>query len=621
MSEDSPGSSSYTRFTHWLSRAHFVPSHWHLRIHDPARPSASHPDPPSQHHDTSPSFTLNDNDDTAERGICATSDLVLDRPDPLVSLPSSLLITPERAASSSSILALLPRESLALLSSEQVLALFLVLHRRLGERSPAFPYLGLLPSSFSTVEWWSEDEVRLLRPEQRQKRDASHADSNAADTETTTCEEDDPLRYRQERVTRIRGEWQQLNRLLSTQHPQLCGCRYDPAPAACGGIELPLSLRDTRQPPAEHPLCSASLPPLACFRCLVSLAEYQWAYSAVATRSCYWPGPPISCCLIPFLDMLNHSSFVTSTCAFDQSTRLYHLTVRDRHPPTLSGIVHRPKVSAGDEVLISYGELSNWQLLTRYGFVLADSQDERATLTVDDIEAFIARHCTGNRRRGPLRFSTSALVASPTSTAPLPAPLQPSLIRCCCTRALLPRSLTSLPRSSALLPPLPTLPSWSKHHAALLAALGMYQIPRSFQVPCCHSHWPLLTYIKVRIAFIGTDGCDSVTGVELQRMAAALQKEDDEERAVHAGWLDDEHQRRGRGLLIALARWMEGRLSVECSLEDEVKEVEQLSKQKATWDTSAAAEGGVSWLSRVLSAQFRLSRRRMLLGFIHQHQQ
>ena len=551
--------------------------------------------------------------------MCAAADLLLDPSKPLLSLPASLLITPEKAAASSSLQALLSHDSLTELSPEQLLVLFLVVHRRMGEKSPAFPYVDVLPSSFSTVEWWSEEETLQLCLRHRQEVGPSSTQFNAAATDTAEGGENNPVRFRRHRVAIIRDEWQQLNRLLLARHPQLSGCCDGEAASASGGIagELPLSLRRSRLPPAEHALCSSSPPPLPSFRCLVSLAEYQWAYSCVATRSCYWPGPPSSCCLLPFLDLLNHSSFVTSTSSFDPSTRQYHLNVQHRYP---SHTEHdqRPTIRAGQEVLISYGELSNWQLLTRYGFVLADSQDERAPLAVNDIEHFIARHCV-RKRRGP-RSSPSPTDASAASTAPLPAPSGMSTIRCCCTRTLLPRSLTSLPRSSAVIPPLPILPPWSKHHAALLALQGMYQIPPAFQMPCCHPHWPLLTYIRARTAFIGVDGCEGITTAELQRVAAALQEGDGEDGTEHAGWLDEEHQRRGRGLLVALARWLEGELGVEGSLEEEAEEVERLSNHMPMTESAEAGESGaVSWLSRLLSAQFRLSRRRLLLGFIQRH--
>ena len=528
--------------------------------------------------------------------------------------------------SSASTLALLPRSSLSQLSSEQLLILFLVLQRRLGQASPAFPYLDLLPSSYSSLEWWSETELRLLcarRP----------AEAVIDAVSAPWSDEDEPVLYYREQCTRIRRECAQLNSLLVARHPQLPSCRYDDSAASVSTTGLPLTLLHPTAPPADHPLCGSADAPLPCFRCQVSAAEYQWAHSTVASRSCYWPpstelavtspSPVLSCCLVPFLDLLNHSSFVTAACAYEASTRRYQLSVRGRHPAT-GDEEEGLKVKAGEEVFISYGELSNWQLLTRYGFVLTDSQDERVDLPVDRIEAFIARHCGEKRSRGPHQPSASQETrqsAEPALTSdPTPADYSPSAsIRCCCTRAALPQTLTAQPPPSSL-PVLPALPPMSSKHSALLGLLGLYDLPRSFPLSCCHPQWHLLTFIKVRTAFVGVQGRDGVDQAQLQRLAVLMAGEDETEGSKSRGWIDAEHERRGRGLLIALARRVEGRWSGERrSLDAEMAELQWLQQHRARVDVESR-ETGVSWLSRVLSAQFRISRRRMLLGFIHQQQ-
>ena len=563
-------------------------------------------------------------DTVDERGIVASADLARSASQPLLSVPSALLITPERVLSSASILALLPRASLAQLTCEQQLILYLVLHRRLGEASPAYPYLDLLPSSYSSLEWWNEAELRLLRR-------APPAQGQDTALPVSVSEEDDPQQYHHEQCSRIRRECAQLNALLAAHHPQLQRCRFDDGGVPASPVSLPLSLLQPTLP-SDHAQCRCSQAPLPCFRCQVSLAEYQWAHSTVASRSCYWPttseaastspSPAVSCCLIPFLDLLNHSSFVTAACAYNASSRLYHLTVRDRHPAMKGGGDDGLRVKAGEEVFISYGELSNWQLLTRYGFVLADNQDERVDLPLANIEAFISRHCRVQKRRGPRLPSSPPAAPNMAGEATLSSETEPSsvpsaapVIRCCCTRTVLPSRLTEQlpPVGVAALTPLPAM---SEKHSALLALLGVYDLPQSFALSCCQPRWLLLTFIKARTAFSGVDGGEGVGREQLQRMAAAMGDEGGENR----GWVDAEHERRGRRLLIALARWMEERLGGEPrSLAAEVKEAVWLQRNRTAVEAESAATG-LSWLSRVLSIQFRVSRRRMLLGFIHQQE-
>ena len=601
MDEASPGLASYERFTQWLKQGGFAPSSWKLDIAHSHSLDAD---------DGTPAETAVEGQ-AGERGIRATADLVLSPPSRLLlSIPSALLITPERVRASSTVLAALPAASLERLTEAQLLVVFLIVHRRLGEQSPAFPYISLLPTSYAGVEWWTEEEVALLpRPP-----GSAHCDR------AVVSEEDDPVLYFREQCARIRSECAALNALLSSRHPSLGRCTYDQDGedgASDPGRRLSLRTGHDAMPPTDHSLCSCSSPPLSHFRCLVSLSEYQWAHSTVASRSCFWPGPAAaaagSCCLIPFLDMLNHHSFVSATSSYDASTRQYHLSLRDRHPQSDGedgdGTVRVPSSS---QVFISYGELSNWQLLTRYGFVLADNQDERVALSVEDIEAFVARHCRRARRRGPhsvlARPATSSPTIAPPCTSAAPAL---SSIRCCCTRVLLPSSLTTQPPPGSF-PALPVLPPFSSKHSALLALCRLYAVPSSFPVMCCEPHWPLLLYIKARTAFVGPDGGVGATTAEMASIASSM---------TDAQWIDREHERRGRTLLIALARWMEARLGEDRrSLQEQVADLEALTAEGKV-PGGAAVDGEVSARVRSLCEQFRISRRRMLLGVIHHQEQ
>jgi len=84
-------------------------------------------------------------------------------------------------------------------------------------------------------------------------------------------------------------------------------------------------------------------------------------------------------CLLPYLDMLNHSSSVRVECRWllDGRYELWqsHPAVRMVHP--------------GQEVLISYGLLSNAELLARYGFALPHNEHDAIKLSLHQLEAFL----------------------------------------------------------------------------------------------------------------------------------------------------------------------------------------------------------------------------------------
>jgi hypothetical protein len=162
--------------------------------------------------------------------------------------------------------------------------------------------------------------------------------------------------------------------------------------------------------------------PAVCF-CPPTLSEFAWGWSTVATRSCFLP--PVgsgsaeiargaaaapssqSCaasdssdasisaaatpssssssardrsCLIPYLDLLNHSSSVRVECRL--SSTAYSLW---QTSPSLV------RMHVGQEVFISYGALSNDALLARYGMALMNNEHDAIKLPLHTVERFIRR--------------------------------------------------------------------------------------------------------------------------------------------------------------------------------------------------------------------------------------
>ena len=572
-----------SRFDLFLHRAGFHPSQWSLAIDSSGQ----------------------------ERGIRATHDIAITKPaisttppshQPIISIPASLLITPDRVRSSSFARSLLSAAALASLPAEQLLILWLVYQRRHGEQSAAYAYLSLLPSYYSSFEWWTEAEVQLL------PRCVATAAVPDKATDGEEAGQDDPAYFHRSLCSRIRAQWQQLNDLLSTHHSSLQPCKHDqPAPSQ----SLPLSVRQYRLPPSSHPSCPSTSHPLSD---LISLAEYQWSYSTVSTRSCYWPEDGSSC-LIPFLDMLNHSSHIACTCHYNTTTRLYSLYTHDKSSTSdaAAPLLH---VSGGNEVYINYGALSNWQLLVRYGFVLDENVDERDDVSVEWLEQFIQSHCdsTGRRLPSPSRHPEQKVTVRKLSD-----------VRCCCGRSLLWQSLVSLRPSIGESVHLPHVPRFSSKHSKLLSLCGLYT-PSTFSLTCCTATWDLMTYIKCRTVPLPPPAAPQPTNDTLQSWADVILNDE---------WVDEQHERRGRELMAAVLVERMGRSGQQdsnASLQEQLDELEawRLKKQQLDNDDDGQVEQDgdsvpvsagtdVSVLCRLLSVQFRVARRRMLLGAL-QHQ-
>jgi len=95
-----------------------------------------------------------------------------------------------------------------------------------------------------------------------------------------------------------------------------------------------------------------------------TLEEYRWAAAIVLTRACYAFAEG-GCCLVPFMDMLNHSPEAQSEARI--ANGCYE-------------IVTMVPFARGDQVFINYGSHDNATLAALYGFVLPTNHFDRVRL-------------------------------------------------------------------------------------------------------------------------------------------------------------------------------------------------------------------------------------------------
>lgn len=394
---------------------------------------------------------------------------------PLISIPQALLITPDRVRASAAIQSLLGRHA-ARASDSQLLSLFLVSHHRQSRASKWAPYLASLPVAYTSVEWWSAEELeRTQNP------------SLVAEAASRRAE--------------LRREWRRCCEWIREASPATAHREEAKEPEE--EEDAPLPLHWTSSLPehvctATGPKCSASS-----LCSLPSLAEFEWGWSTVATRSCFLPAvgssssevaqPPSTSsskptvtaaaasnrsCLIPFLDMFNHSSAVHVEARLSSSA--YELFMVRPNPLRLS---------VGSEVFISYGALSNQKLLERYGFALGHNQHESMELTLSEVRAFLARPPplwsaeTLAQLKEPWRIGSGGGIEAG------------QFMRCGCERHLdLSASLAShLPQWSRALPGFGKMESWQ---IDVLKACGLYEIAEQMTA----SHAPIPAVATRRVA-------------------------------------------------------------------------------------------------------------------------
>ncbi|GLD94148.1 hypothetical protein PINS_up002759 [Pythium insidiosum] len=93
-----------------------------------------------------------------------------------------------------------------------------------------------------------------------------------------------------------------------------------------------------------------------------SLSHYQWALSTIWSRfvSVELSDAPTVKAMVPVFDMLNHDPLAQVAHGFNASTQAFELVAHQHW-------------SAGAQLFINYGPLSNHKLLALYGFVVPDN--------------------------------------------------------------------------------------------------------------------------------------------------------------------------------------------------------------------------------------------------------
>nr|XP_016933763.1 SET domain-containing protein 4 [Drosophila suzukii]XP_016933764.1 SET domain-containing protein 4 [Drosophila suzukii] len=127
-----------------------------------------------------------------------------------------------------------------------------------------------------------------------------------------------------------------------------------------------------------------------------TLAQFKWAYFTVNTRSVYLSSRFLkkqsshfqalisgdtNLAMAPFLDLFNHSDSVQTTAEIEGQD--YVLTLKS---------LPVPKTKPYDQLFISYGALSNFKLLTEYGFWLKGNKHDYFEFSLLDIEHMVKRN-------------------------------------------------------------------------------------------------------------------------------------------------------------------------------------------------------------------------------------
>ncbi|XP_017063483.1 SET domain-containing protein 4 [Drosophila eugracilis] len=126
---------------------------------------------------------------------------------------------------------------------------------------------------------------------------------------------------------------------------------------------------------------------------IFTLAEFKWAYFTTNTRSVYLSSrflkkqcshfqalisSDTNLALAPFLDLFNHSDSVQTTAEIEGKD--YVLTLKT---------LPYSKTKSYEQLFISYGALSNFKLLTEYGFCLKGNKHDYFEISLLDIEHMV----------------------------------------------------------------------------------------------------------------------------------------------------------------------------------------------------------------------------------------
>jgi hypothetical protein len=294
----------------------------------------------------------------------------------LISIPQQLLITVDKIKNSKNYKCLNIDPAVELLDI-QLLSLFLIQARRNCYRnnnpneSNINTYISLLPKFYTCLEYWTAEEMKFFN----------------------YPNDSDMRHYSQQQTNIIVNQHNQLLRLILKQFPS-CGknCKYfvhENSKNVNSLEQLPLNIHSYEFP--SHNDCAVGAEENSAYSCPILLSEYQWAYCTVQTRSCYYPNNAnastknnSTCCLIPFLDMLNHSDSLVANCEI--VNQRYQLLLK---PNPANKLHNSVEFRQNNEVFISYGSLDNYTLLTRYGFALSTNCNDTCIFTLAQLEYFL----------------------------------------------------------------------------------------------------------------------------------------------------------------------------------------------------------------------------------------
>lgn len=169
-----------------------------------------------------------------------------------------------------------------------------------------------------------------------------------------------------------------------------------------------------------------------------TLAQFQWALDCVQSRTfAIDTTQGVRCfCLCPMADLFNHDPSAPALLDFCGEKGRFELRTKRAW-------------TEGEEVRISYGSLSNADLLQHYGFVLDDNAHDSEYLSIAHLGAEVRRAGIGSEADRLARLTLLASLSHDTSLALSQVSPHPPIRRPCPLPGQAPNNL----RNRRMLPP------------------------------------------------------------------------------------------------------------------------------------------------------------------------